>query len=165
MTNSAGSTTSNAATLTVLNNLAPTATINTPGAGSKYSAGTTLSFSGSGTDPEDGTLAPAALRWRIDFHHDTHTHPAMLETSGIAAGTFAIPNSGEVSANVWYRVYLTATDSAGLSTTSFVDVTPNTAMITLSTVPAGLRVTLDGQPVILRSPSRASSESFERLAW
>ena len=148
VTNSAGSTTSNAATLTVLNNLAPTATIHTPGVGSKYSAGTTLSFSGSGTDPEDGTLAPAALRWRIDFHHETHTHPAMLETSGIASGTFAIPNSGEVSANVWYRVYLTATDSAGLSTTSFVDVTPNTAMITLSTVPDGLRVTLDGQPVI-----------------
>jgi glucose/arabinose dehydrogenase len=148
VTNSAGSTTSNAATLTVLNNLAPTATIHTPGAGSKYSAGTTLSFSGSGSDPEDGTLAPAALRWRIDFHHETHTHPAMLETSGIAGGTFAIPNSGEVSANVRYRVYLTATDSAGLSTTSFVDVTPNTAMITLSTVPDGLRVTLDGQPVI-----------------
>jgi hypothetical protein len=55
-------------------------------------------------------------------------------------------NSGEVSANVWYRVYLTATDSAGLSTSPFVDVTPNTAMITLSTVPAGLRVTLDGLP-------------------
>jgi len=148
VTNSAGSTTSNAATLTVLNNFAPTATILTPGVGAKYSAGTTLSFSGRGTDPEDGNLAPAALRWRIDFHHDSHTHPAMLETSGIAGGTFAIPTSGEVSANVWYRVYLTATDSVGLSTTSFVDVRPNTATITLSTLPAGLRVTLDGQPVV-----------------
>ena len=147
VTNSAGTATSNSATLTVLNNLPPTATILTPSSGSRYSAGTTLSFSGNGTDPEDGTLPPGALRWRIDFHHDTHTHPAMPDTTGIASGTFAIPNSGETSANVWYRVYLTATDSAGLSTTSFVDVLPNTVMITLATVPAGLRVTLDGQPV------------------
>ena len=71
----------------------------------------------------------------------------MPETTGIASGTFAIPNSGETSANVWYRVHLTATDSAGLSTTSFVDVLPNTVTITLTTAPAGLRVTLDGQPV------------------
>ena len=147
VTNSAGAATSNPATLTVLNNLAPTATILTPASGSRYSAGTTLSFSGNGTDPETGTLAPSALRWRIDFHHDTHTHPAMPDTAGIASGTFAIPNSGETSANVWYRVYLTATDPAGLSTTSFVDVLPNTVTITLTTNPAGLRVTLDGQPV------------------
>jgi glucose/arabinose dehydrogenase len=147
VTNSSGSTTSGAATLTVLDNTAPTVTIQTPGVGSKYSAGTILSFSGGATDLHDGPLAPAALRWRIDFHHDTHMHPAMPEISGIASGTFAIPNAGEVSANVWYRVHLTATDSAGLSTSSFVDVTPNTATITLSTQPAGLTVTLDGQPV------------------
>lgn len=78
----------------------------------RYSAGTASSFSGSASDPEDGTLPPSALAWRIDFHHDTHTHPAMLNTTGIASGTFPIPNSGETSANVWYRVYLTATDSA-----------------------------------------------------
>jgi hypothetical protein len=147
VSNAAGSTTSAAATLTVLNNLAPTATILTPASGSRYSAATTLSFSGAGTDPESGTLPSSALSWRIDFHHDTHTHPAMPDTAGIASGTFAIPNSGETSANVWYRVYLTATDSAGLSTTSFVDVMPNTATITLTTMPAGLRLTLDGQPV------------------
>ncbi|HVH26772.1 MAG TPA: PQQ-dependent sugar dehydrogenase [Vicinamibacterales bacterium] len=147
VSNSAGAVTSNSATLTVLNNLAPTVTILTPASGSRYSAGTTLSFSGSGTDPEDGALAPGALRWRIDFHHDTHTHPAMPDTTGVASGTFAIPSSGETSANVWYRVYLTATDSSGLSTTAFVDVRPNTATLTLTTMPAGLQVTLDGQPV------------------
>ncbi len=147
VTNSAGSVTSNSAVLTVTVNTPPIATIVTPAATTTYSAGTTLAFSGTGTDQEDGNLAPSALQWRIDFHHDTHAHPAMPDTPGISDGTFAIPNIGETSANVWYRVFLTVTDSGGLSTTTFVDVRPNTAVITLATVPPGLQVTLDGQPV------------------
>jgi glucose/arabinose dehydrogenase len=181
VTNSAGTVTSNSATLTVLNNLPPTVTIVTPPNGARYSAGTTLSFSGNGTDPEDGTLPPSALTWRIDFQHNTHIHPAMPNTSGIASGTFAIPNSGETSANVWYRVHLTVKDSAGLATTSFVDVMPNTATMTLGTSPAGLQVTLDGQPVttpvsvasvwgIVRtlgvvSPQTSSGSTYHFVSW
>jgi len=71
----------------------------------------------------------------------------MPDRTGIASGTFVIPNSGETSANVWYRVYLTATDSGGLTSTTSVDVLPNTSTVTLSAVPAGARVTLDGQPL------------------
>ena len=138
VTNSAGSTTSNAATLTVLNNLAPTARYRRQRVGSKYSAGTTLSFSGSGPIRRTALCTGrSSLAHRLPPRH-AHA-PGHAETSGIAGGTFAIPNSGEVSANVWYRVYLTATDSAGLSTTSFVDVTPNTATITLSTCRPGSR--------------------------
>jgi hypothetical protein len=37
-------------------------------------------------------------------------------------------------------------DAGGLSTTGFRDIAPNTAVITLATSPAGLSVTLDGQP-------------------
>jgi glucose/arabinose dehydrogenase len=147
VTNSFGSSTSNAATLGVTSNTPPVATIVTPAVGTKYTAGTTISFSGSGTDAENGTLPASAFRWRIDFHHDSHTHPAMADTVGITSGTFAIPNSGETSANVWYRVYLTVTDSGGLSSTTFIDVQPNKSTITLTTMPAGLQVTLDGQPV------------------
>ena len=147
VSNSVGSITSNAATLTVTANTAPVASIVTPVAGTKYSAGTTLSFSGSGTDKEDGVLPASAFTWRIDFHHDTHTHPAMASTSGIKSGSFVIPATGETSANVWYRVYLTVTDSGGLSTTIYVDVLPNTSVFTLATSPSGLQLTLDGQPI------------------
>jgi glucose/arabinose dehydrogenase len=155
VTNSYGSVTSNAATLTVTSNTPPVATIVAPAVGAKYNAGTTLSFSGTATDQQSGTLPASAFRWRIDFHHDTHTHPAMADTVGITSGTFAVPNSGETSANVWYRVYLTVTDSGGLSTTTFVDVQPNKVNLTLNTVPAGLQVTLDGQP--MPTPATVSS--------
>ena len=32
------------------------------------------------TDPEDGTLPASAFTWRVDFHHDTHTHPFIAPT-------------------------------------------------------------------------------------
>ena len=146
VTNAFGTSTSTAAQLTVRVNNPPVVTILTPAVGSRYSGGTVLSFSGGATDPQDGTLAASRLSWRIDFHHDTHLHPAMPERPGISSGTFTIPSAGETSANVWYRVHLTATDSGGLSTSAFVDVGPNTSTITIRTVPAGLSVLLDGQP-------------------
>ena len=146
VTNAAGTVTSNSGILTITSNTAPTLTILTPTAGTRYSGGTTLSFSGTGIDAEDGTLPASAFTWRIDFHHDTHTHPAMLDRVGITSGTFAIPNSGEISANVWHRLHLTVRDSGGLSTTRFLDIAPNTVVITFATSPAGLQVTLDGQP-------------------
>lgn len=146
VTNAAGSVTSDAAVLTVLNNAQPTARIDAPTVGARYSGGTTLTFSGGGTDIEDGTIAAARLSWRIDFHHDTHLHPAMADTPGVTNGAFQIPDTGETAANVWYRVHLTVTDTAGLSATTFVDVLPNLATLTLATQPAGLTVLLDGQP-------------------
>ena len=100
VTNAVGTVTSSAGILRITSNTAPTLTIVTPTAGTRYSGGTTLSFSGTGTDAQDGTLPASEFTWRIDFHHDTHTHPAMLDTVGVRSGTFAIPNSGETSANV-----------------------------------------------------------------
>lgn len=70
----------------------------------------------------------------------------MQPTIGSTGGTFVIPNTGETSANVFYRIYLTVRDSGGLTQTSYRDIDPRTATITLSGSPAGLTVTLDGQP-------------------
>jgi glucose/arabinose dehydrogenase len=147
VSNSAGSDTSLDAVLTVTSNQAPTAVITAPANRALYSAGDRIDFAGGGSDPEDGTLPPSALTWQVDFHHDTHTHPFLAPTSGMASGSFVIPDTGETAANVWYRIYLTARDSAGLSQTVFVDVVPRTATLSFATSPAGLQVTLDGQPM------------------
>jgi glucose/arabinose dehydrogenase len=146
VTNSVGSVTSNAATLTVSANQPPTPTIGTPAANVLYTAGTSLSYSGTATDPEDGALAGNRFSWQIDLHHDSHTHPAMAPTAG-TSGSFAIPNSGETSANVFYRLYLTVTDSGGQAVTISRDVQPRKVQVTLTTNPPGLGLTLDGAPV------------------
>jgi glucose/arabinose dehydrogenase len=147
VSNSAGSVTSNSATLTVVSNRAPTATITSPAEGTLYSGGQTINYAGDGTDPEDGMLPASAFTWKVDFHHDDHSHPFIASRTGSKTGSFVIPTTGETSANVWYRIYLTVVDSGGLSNTVYSDILPRKSTITLQTNPSGLQVTLDGQPV------------------
>ena len=147
VSNAYGSTTSNPARLTISNNQFPIATIDTPPNGLHYDAGDTIAFSGSASDPEDGQLMPSAFSWTIVFHHDTHTHPFLGPITDTASGTFNIPTAGETSANVFYRIHLTVTDSAGAQASTFVDILPNVVTLTLDTQPGGLQLTLDGQPI------------------
>jgi glucose/arabinose dehydrogenase len=146
VTNAYGSATSTAATLTVTTNRSPVGSITAPAPGTLYSAGQTITYAGTATDPEDGTLPASAFTWQVDFHHDTHVHPFLPATSGAKSGSFPIPTSGETSVNVWYRIHLTVKDSGGLTHTSYRDVTPRTVRLTVQTQPDGLQVTVDGQP-------------------
>jgi hypothetical protein len=181
VTNDFGSTTSAEAVLTVSANQAPTATITAPAAGTLYSGGMMISYGGSGSDPEDGTLPASAFTWQVDFHHETHTHPFMAATTGARSGTFTIPTTGETSANVWYRLYLTVRDSAGATRTVQRDILPRKVSLTLATNPAGLQLRLDGQPVatpltfdavvgIVRSldapsPQTSGATSYQFASW
>ncbi len=150
VSNSAGTVTSNEATLTVINNQLPVATITTPAAGKTYSAGDVISFSGTGTDTEDGNLPASAFTWKVDLYHfdsPAHTHPVMEAKSGITSGTFTIPVDMETSPNVLFRIYLTVVDSKGATHTVSRDIEPIISTITLATNPAGLTVKLDGNAV------------------
>ena len=147
VSNNTGSTaTSNAATLTVINNSLPTAEILTPTAGTTYVAGTTINFSGKGTDPEDGNLPAQSMSWQINFHHDVHHHDEPPR-NGIASGSFTVPQTGETSHNVWYRIILTVTDALGSKGKDSVDVYPLKSTLQFNTNPAGLQITLEGQPL------------------
>ncbi len=146
VTNGIGSATSTEAVLTVTSNKPPVATIVTPAVGATYTAATDLLFSGSASDLEDGALPPSAMTWSIAFHHDTHTHPAMPDTTDITSGSWPIPNIGESSANVWYRLMLTVRDSIGLTHTVYRDIHPVTVPLRVTSVPSGLQVLMDGQP-------------------
>lgn len=181
VTNDVGSTTSAEAVLTVTSNTAPTATITAPAAGALYSGGMVINYAGTAADAEDGTLPAGAFTWRVDFHHDTHTHPFMAATTGAQSGTFTIPTTGETSANVWYRLYLTVGDSAGATETVQRDILPQKVALTLATNPAGLQLHLDGQPIatpvtfdavvgIVRSLEALSSQvsgatTYEFVSW
>ncbi len=147
VSNAYGMVMSNPAYLRVSTNDPPVGMILSPTNGAWYAAGDTIEFAGAATDAEEGGLPPSAFSWLVEFHHDTHTHPFLGPTNGVTNGVFVIPAEGETAANVWYRVHLTVTDAAGQTNTSFADVRPRTANLSLSTSPPGLQVTLDGQPV------------------
>ncbi|MCA9240230.1 MAG: NPCBM/NEW2 domain-containing protein, partial [Planctomycetales bacterium] len=149
VTNTLGSATSAAATLSVTSDTPPTAQILSPSVGSTYSAGDTISISGVGFDAEDGPLNDSQLTWRVDFHHNVHSHPFIPPTSGVNNFSFVVPTLTETDSDVWYRVNLTATDSAGLTSTTFVDVFPETSDFVVETnLPdSGGLLTIDGHVV------------------
>ena len=180
MSNDFGSVLSNSALLTVNANQGPTGTIVQPVAGTMYTADTTIGYSGTADDPEDGTLPGSAFTWRVDFHHDAHTHPFVASTTGATAGVFTIPTVGHTESNVWYRIHLTVRDAAGLTHSSFRDITPRIVRLTLAASPAGLTVRLDGQPVTtplsfdavvgvvrtLEAPAQSSGgTAYEFVSW
>ena len=147
VSNASGSATSNVATLTVVANQPPVPTMVTPAAGALYSAGTTLNYSGSATDPEDGAVPASRFTWTIVFHHDAHTHPFIGPLTGATSGSVVIPAVGHTESTVWYRVHLTVADSAGRTATTFRDIQPRKVNVTLASSPSGASLTLDGQPV------------------
>jgi hypothetical protein len=181
VSNDFGSATSNAATLTVLSNSAPTGSISSPTAGTRYRGGQIFTFAGTGSDLEDGTLPASAFTWRVDFHHDDHSHPHVPATSGVTSGTFTIADRGETSANVFYRLILTVRDSAGLTHTSSVDVLPLTSVVRIESNVSNAQLTLDGAPItapftftgvegVIRtlgavSPQTSGSTTYEFVSW
>lgn len=148
VSNSAGSVTSDGATLTVNGNQAPTARILTPSDGSLYRGGAVIQFTGTGTDPEDSNLPASAFSWRVTFYHAQHTHPGPTPTvaGDGRSGSFVIPTEGETAPDVWFRLFLTVTDSQGSASTVSVDVDPKLVTLNVATNPSGLQVTIDGQP-------------------
>jgi glucose/arabinose dehydrogenase len=146
VSNAFGSTASNAATLTVTTNRAPTGSITSPARNATYIAGQTVNYAGTATDPEGGALPPSAFNWRVDFHHNTHVHPFIAPLGGVRSGSFTIPTVGEESTNVWYRIYLTVTDAGGMTHTSYRNLLPRKVTIKLATNPVGLQVIMDREP-------------------
>jgi glucose/arabinose dehydrogenase/chitodextrinase len=122
----------------------PLPTISSPVNGSFFQAGNTIAFAGDATDPEDGTLPASAFTWTILFHHDTHIHPGGTIT-GTKSGTFQIPTSGhDFQGSTNYEFVLTVTDSTGITASTSVTVFPQKVNLTVSTVPSGLNIVLDG---------------------
>lgn len=166
ISNAMGSVTTRSALLSIVYDTPPAPAINAPvqtgtnvpidyapyspltPANQRYAAGDTINFLGSASDNQDGTEPASAFTWQVDFHHHSttgtaHIHPFLAPFSGVTSGGFTIPTVGEMDPDVWYRILLTVTDSAGISTQAYRDVLPKTSTFALATNPPGLNVVLD----------------------
>ncbi|TCO44068.1 glucose/arabinose dehydrogenase [Kribbella antiqua] len=120
-------------------NTAPTATITAPGPATTWKVGDTINFSGTATDPEQGTLPGSALSWSLIMHHcpsDCHSHQITSMTG--ASGSFTTPDHEYPS---YLELKLTATDSSGLTDVKSVRLDPKTVPLTITSQPTGLKVT------------------------
>ena len=121
----------------------PTPTITTPATGTLFKVGDVISFSGSATDTENGTLPPSSLEWTVTLYHcpgvDCHAHP-FLHTVG-ASGSFTAPDHGD---NSYFEITLWATDNGGATATTTRTVNPETSQVTFNTSPTGLQIVYGG---------------------
>lgn len=108
-----------------------------------YKALDTIQFHGYALDAEDGILPDSLLSWRVDFHHQEHTHPALDPLVGASSGQIQVPSVTETDTLVWYRVLLNATDFSGLNASSHVDLYPLKATYKING-PPGLTINVDG---------------------
>ncbi len=161
-------------------NSAPSATIAQPAAAATFRGGDSIPYAGSATDPEDGTVPASRLTWWVELHHDTHTHPFMPRTAAVG-GKLYVPPIGETSDNIFLRFYLEAIDERGAADTVTRDILPQKVQFTLATEPAGLSVTLDGQPQVtpvtitgvvgmerelgVATPQMAGSTQYQFSSW
>jgi glucose/arabinose dehydrogenase len=175
-TNTYGSVTSNEATLTVTAfNSRPKATITSPANNTIFTGNQSFTFTGTGTDPEDGDLAPSQFKWKVDLYHATHVHDGIFSETG-KTYSYTIPTQGHTETNIWYRVTLVVTDAGGLTDTAYIELQPKKVMMTFNTVPAGLAITLDGEPLptpatiegvtgILRALGVNDPQLLQNKAW
>lgn len=155
VSNPFGSLSSEKAELRVTSSHRPTLELLQPVDGHQYRGGETLTLVGQAMDEEEGTLPAEAYRWRVDFHHDDHSHPAFGPVSGVTQAAFEIPQIGETSHNVWFRIHVSVTDASGLTTSLERDIFPFKSDIHLLSEPAGFPITIDGQ----RMPAPHSTTS------
>ena len=64
-----------------------------------YRGGQVFTFTGTGTDPEDGNLPPSAFTWRVDFITSINTgspvvRPFLSSFSGATSGSFTPATEG-----------------------------------------------------------------------
>jgi glucose/arabinose dehydrogenase len=142
VTDDQGASDTDPVTITV-GNTPPTATIDTPTAGTTWSVGQTITFTGHATDAQDGTLPASALSWRLLLQHcpsNCHTH--VLQTyAGVAGGSFTAPDHEYPS---YLDLELTATDSDGLTNIKTLRLDPRTVTLTFSSTPGGLQLAVNG---------------------
>ncbi len=125
----------------------PEVTITSPSDNLLFRAGDTLNLSGFATDLEDGSLSGDSVVWSAVFLHNEHSHPvlsgAAVEEDGVS---FHIKEDGHhYSSNTGYEIFLTATDSDGISTTESVIVRPDKVNVTLDApIPVNYTFLLDG---------------------
>ncbi len=124
----------------------PTITVASPAESSTYKAGDTIVYSASATDESGASLPASAFSREVLLHHNIHVHP-FLRPTAVTNDTFAIPRTGEASADSWYEIRVTATDSRGLSSEKSVNIFPQKSDLSFASSPAGLSIELDGQPL------------------
>ena len=127
-------------------NTEPLAVIDTPAAATTWSVNQKLTFTGHGTDAEDGTLPPTSLDWALVIQHcatvnraSCHAHP-IQEWENTASASFDAPDHDYPS---YLEMHLTATDAKGETTTVVRELSPRAVKLNARANYQGVQVAVD----------------------
>jgi hypothetical protein len=142
VTDAQGLSATSAAIAISVGNTAPTASIVDPALGSTWKVGDTIAFTGSATDPEQGTLPASAFSWQVVLPQCPSSCPETLQTfTGVRSGSFTAPDRGYPS---YLELRLTVTDAGGLTDTKILRLDPRTVVLSFASAPTGLQLTVGG---------------------
>ncbi|NRQ31395.1 PKD domain-containing protein [Nonomuraea sp. NN258] len=135
------------ATVTInVNNTPPSATIDSPTTALTWAVGQNVTFSGTGTDAQDGTIPGSRMSWALIMHHCPSTcHEHQITTYTGSSGSFQAPDH-EYPSHLELR--LTVTDAHGLTDTDSVLLQPKTVNLTFASTPSGLQLGFNGEQTL-----------------
>jgi|GEM_PF-478817 len=120
----------------------PVPTISVIG-GANWKTGDTITFSGTATDPEDGTLGPQSFSWSVRLYHCPrgvcHLH-VLQQLNGVPGGSFLAPDHDYPS---YLEIALVVSDSSGFLGSTAATLNPATAELTLDSNPPGMKLALN----------------------
>jgi hypothetical protein len=122
-------------------NTPPEVNLRAPAGGSVYRAGSRLALRATATDADDGEVPGREIEWQGILHHRGHVHYQLTGLTGSTAG-FRVPS--DHSADSYFEIVVTATDSGGLGTSQSVTVRPRTATVRIGSSPRGAPVSFGG---------------------
>ncbi|HKS07898.1 MAG TPA: Ig-like domain-containing protein [Gemmatimonadaceae bacterium] len=131
----------------VVANESPSAQIATPANAASYVQGTSVSFTGSGNDPEDGALSGASLVWTSD------------RDGQIGTGTSFSRSNLSVGAHL---IRLMATDAQGATFSHYRNLTITSAPVTPAPV-ASITVSLGATSIAVGATTTATSSLRDAL--
>jgi glucose/arabinose dehydrogenase/PKD repeat protein len=168
--------------LTITAGSPPTPTIETPAAGTTWKTGDVISFTGSATRAQGGSVPASGLTWALVLQHcsalvPSSCHDHTVQSFNGASGSFTAPSHDYPA---YLELKLTATDG-GLSSTVTRRLDPKTVALTFETQPAGLelnvgtesestpftRTAIQGSNVslIAPSPQPQAGKTYEFSSW
>jgi glucose/arabinose dehydrogenase len=117
----------------------PRAIIDSPVPTLRWKVGDQITFSGRGTDIQDGTIPASRMSWSLIMHHCStpeacHQH-LIQDYPGVAGGSFAAPDHEYPS---YLELKLTVTDSSGLRNVASARLDPQTVNLTFHSNPTGV---------------------------
>ncbi|HUC86320.1 MAG TPA: LamG domain-containing protein, partial [Candidatus Acidoferrales bacterium] len=135
----------NSSALSLAQIIAPVPLITEPTNGSLFTGGSLLNFAATAVDYSGAQLSPSAFSWTGQLYSNGLPLAVFGPTVGFTNGSCLVPTNLTATTNLFYLFNLTVTDTNGNQQTAATSVFPLTSVLTLQTVPPGLRLALDGQ--------------------